>query len=87
MRLSEFVGKKIINLSDGDILGTVGDSDLLIDAEDGTIQSLIIPYRGSNKLMMRGEKKEIAIPWESIRKIGSEVLVVEINDLYRERAW
>ena len=50
MRLSEFIGKKIINLSDGDILGTVGDSDLMIDAEDGTIQSLLIPYRGGNRL-------------------------------------
>ncbi|MCI8335979.1 MAG: YlmC/YmxH family sporulation protein [Peptococcaceae bacterium] len=87
MRLSEFVGKKIINLSDGDILGTVGDSDLMIDAEDGTIQSLLIPYRGGNRLLTRGEKKEIAIPWQSIRKIGAEVLVVEVNDLYRERAW
>lgn len=87
MRLSEFIGKKIINLSDGDILGTVGDSDLMINAEDGTIQSLLIPYRGGNRLLTRGEKKEIAIPWESIRKIGAEVLVVEINDLYRERAW
>lgn len=87
MRLSEFIGKKIINLSDGDILGTVGDSDLMIDAEDGTIQSLLIPYHGGNRLLMRGEKKEIAIPWQAIRKIGAEVLVVEINDLYRERAW
>lgn len=87
MRLSEFIGKKIINLSDGDILGTVGDSDLMIDAEDGTIQSLLIPYRGGNRLLTRGEKKEIAIPWQSIRKIGAEVLVVEVNDLYRERAW
>lgn len=87
MRLSELVGKKIINLSDGDILGTVGDSDLMIDAEDGTIKSLIIPYRATGKLMMRSEKKEFTIPWESIRKIGAEVLVVEVNDFYRERAW
>ncbi len=87
MRLSEFVGKKIINLSDGDILGTVGDSDLMIDAEDGSIQSLLIPYRGANRLLARSEKKELAIPWQSIRKIGAEVLVVEVNDLYRERAW
>ena len=87
MRLSELVGKKIINLSDGDILGTVGDSDLIIDTEDGTIKSLIIPYRAGSKLVMRGEKKEFSIPWDSIRKIGAEVLVVEVNDLYRERAW
>ena len=87
MRLSEFVGKKIINLSDGDILGTVGDSDLMIDTVDGAIQSLLIPYRGGNRLLARNEKKELAIPWQSIRKIGAEVLVVEVNDLYRERAW
>lgn len=37
MRLSELVGKHIVNIYDGARLGTVGDSDLVIDTETGKL--------------------------------------------------
>ena len=43
MRLSELAGKRIINLYDGEIIGTAGDSDLLIDSVSGLITEIIIP--------------------------------------------
>ena len=81
MLLSDFVGKEIINLSDGSKLGTVGDSDLVISPESGEIMSLLLPYKGSGwGLWGGGEKENINIPWSSIKKIGSQVLIVDLGE-------
>lgn len=74
MELSRLSRKEIINLHDGSRLGYVGDSDLVIDAQTGSIQSIIIVPRG----MKLRATRELAIPWSSIKKIGDEVLIVDI---------
>lgn len=78
MRLSELVGKEIINLNDGMRMGTVGDSDLIIDAESGEIHSIILPSR-QNFINLWTERSKIIVPWEAVRKIGREVIVVDID--------
>jgi len=76
MRLSEFAGKRIINIYDGDFLGTAGESDLVIDPATGAIEEIILPQgRGFG-----ASKRQMSIPWESVKKIGSEVIVVDIDD-------
>lgn len=78
MRLSRFGGKEIINLSDGTKLGLLEDADLLIDENTGKIEAFLINSGG--KLSFRAaEKSNIRIPWENIRKIGSDIIVVEFN--------
>ena len=47
MRLNELVGKEMVNIYDGMRMGTVGDSDMLIDEENGRIISIILPNRGN----------------------------------------
>lgn len=79
MRLSEFADKKIINIYDGEILGTVGDSDLLVDPVDGRIIEIILPPR-RGLLGFGAGKRQLSIPWTAVRKIGSEVIVVEIDE-------
>ena len=44
MLLSEFACKKIINIYDGGILGLAGDSDLLIDPDNGGIEENNITF-------------------------------------------
>lgn len=78
MRLSQLMGKKIINIFDGDILGTVGDSDLVIDSETGEIRSLVLPHRRERGLGRR-EMEPLTIPWDAVCKIGAEVIVVDIQ--------
>ena len=78
MRLGEFVGKEIVNLSDGARLGVVGESDLTIDAESGRVQSIILPRR-TNLFNLWVERQQMIIPWEAVKKIGSEVIVVELD--------
>ncbi len=76
MRLSEFAGKRIINIYNGGILGTAGDSDLLVNPDTGVIKEIILPP--ARKLT--GNKKQISIPWDAVKKIGSEVIVVDVDE-------
>ncbi|KAF1084583.1 PRC-barrel domain protein [Sporotomaculum syntrophicum] len=78
MRLGELAGKEIININDGARLGVIGETDLAIDDETGQIESIILPRRG-NLLSMFSEKQELIIPWEAIKKVGFEVIIVELD--------
>ncbi|MDI6632569.1 MAG: YlmC/YmxH family sporulation protein [Bacillota bacterium] len=78
MRLAELVGKEIVNIHDGARLGVVGESDLTIDAESGQVQSIILPRR-ANLLTIWMDRQQLVIPWEAVKKIGSEVIVVELD--------
>ena len=76
MRLSELADKRIINLFDGEILGNAGDSDLMIEAASGKVVEILIPsFRGGEK----ASKRPLSIPWGDVKKIGSEVIVVDVE--------
>jgi len=77
LELSRLSRKEIINLHDGARLGYVGDSDLVIDGTSGSIQSIIIFPKGLG-LQFGKSSRELIIPWESVKKIGEEVLIVDI---------
>jgi len=76
--MSDLVGKEIINIYDGARLGVVGESDLVLDPETGQIQSLILPRR-ANILNMWLDRQHLILPWDCVRKIGSEVIVVDLD--------
>ena len=78
VRLTDLIGKDIVNIQNGARLGTVADSDLVIHAETGEIESIILPSRGG--LLNLWDKNNLAIPWEAVRKIGSEVIIVELDE-------
>ena len=77
MRLKELIGKEIVNISDGFRLGVIGDSDLLIDPNTGKIEAIVIP---DNNAFWSSwfDSKNLTIPWTAIKKIGKEIIVVEI---------
>jgi YlmC/YmxH family sporulation protein len=81
VRISDLAGKEIINIFDGVRLGTIGDSDMIIDPESGEIISILLPHR-SGLLNFWLDKQEIKIPWSSVKKIGSEVIVVDLDESY-----
>lgn len=78
VRLSELIGKDIVNIMNGSRLGTVADSDLVVDMETGEIDSMILPSRGG--IFNLWDHSNLTVPWASIRKIGSEVIIVELDD-------
>ncbi len=78
MKLSEMFGKEIVNLFDGARLGTIGDSDLIIDGINGKIESIVVPGKG-NIMGFWSDKRQLIIPWEAVKKIGSEIIIVDLD--------
>lgn len=80
MLLSDLAGKEIINLYDGAKLGLVGDADLAVSAS-GRIEAIILSSRSGIGGFFGGERdRELVIPWPAIKKVGSEVIIVDLND-------
>jgi len=82
MLLSDLAGKEIINLHDGAKLGLVGDADLDISL-NGSVEAIILTSRGgvSGFWSSRGdrERETLVIPWQTIRKVGSEVIIIDLH--------
>ena len=71
----DFKHKEVINITDGKRLGFV--QDVCADLETGSITSIIVP--GSNRfLSMISSNNDIVIPWQKIKCIGDDVILVEI---------
>ncbi len=70
---SDFRSKEVINLYDGERLGYV--CDLEIDKTTGHILTLIVPDKQKKKLFAKVQG--IKIPWESIEKIGDDIITVK----------
>lgn len=83
MKLSDLIGKEIINIYDGARLGTVGDSDLLIDGDSGFVESILLP-NPNGLLRIFGDRSTLNIPWEAVRKIGDQVIIVELDNTYNK---
>lgn len=82
MLLSELAGKEIINLHDGAKLGLIGDADLAISA-NGHIEAIILTSRSGFTGFWGGSERErehLMIPWQVVKKIGSEVIIVDLHD-------
>lgn len=79
--LSELIGKEIININDGMKLGVVGDSDLVINPESGEVDSIILPNRG-NFVNFWIDRQKMVVPWGAVRKIGREVIVVDLDETH-----
>ncbi|AUG57987.1 MAG TPA: YlmC/YmxH family sporulation protein [Ruminiclostridium sp.] len=76
-RTSDFRQKEVINISDGKRLGFVCDVE--IDLKSGRLESIVIP--GGNRLFgILGKDSEYIIPWERIKKIGEDIILVEIDE-------
>lgn len=77
MRFSELGGKEIVDLNNGARMGTAGQTDLVIDTETGKIHSMLLP--GSSFFGFNKKKEGMTIPWNTIRTIGSEMIIIDIK--------
>ena len=80
MKISDFQTKDVINIIDGKRLGQI--SDLELDLRQGRIEAIVVPSYG--KFMgLFGGGSDLIIPWRNIVKIGSEVVLVKMEELRR----
>jgi len=80
MRISDLRLLDVVNVKDGRRLGPIKDLDL--DLEQGVVKGIIVPgptrswgIFGSNK------SEDFIVPWDRVKKIGVDVILVDVNDL------
>jgi len=71
---SDFRKKEVINICDGMRLGYV--NDLEIDTRIGKICKIIVPE--GRLFGVFYSEKEYIIPWDCIRKIGDDIILVDV---------
>lgn len=71
----DFKQKEVININDGKILGFV--IDVQADFDKGEIHSIVVAKTGKifNNV---NSKSNVTIEWKDIKKIGEDVILVEI---------
>lgn len=83
-RMTQMRYKEVINVSDGMRLGFI--YDMVFSPETGRVTGLVIPGR-SRAFGLLGREDDYVIPWESIKRIGDDIIIVDIKGSYRrERA-
>ena len=72
----KFKQKEVINVCDGFRFGYV--TDILFDLNNGIITHIIIPVQTRGGLFYSRDK-EYRIPWCAIKRIGSDIILVEVD--------
>jgi len=75
MRLSDLQKKDIINMNDGKKIGNI--IDIHINSE-GLMDEIIIE-KPAFLISFISNKNEITIKWDQIKKIGEDVILVDIS--------
>jgi len=78
MKISDFQAKDVINIVDGKKLGHI--SDIELDLRQGRIDSIVIPQIQKMFGIFGSAGSEITIPWRSIVKIGTDVVLVRLEE-------
>ena len=74
IKMSELRCKEVICVADGRRLGFVTDAQ--IDVPEGTVKAIIVPGL-CRVLGMCGRKDDYCIPWNCIRHIGPDIILVD----------
>ncbi len=77
--LDAMKNKEVVNISDGRRLGFVVDGQ--IDIVQGKLISIIVPGECNFLGISKGD--DILIPWECIERIGDDIILVKVNDMYK----
>ena len=76
VRIYELRQKEIINIKDGTRFGFV--ADLEIDEKSGEITKMIVP--GPARVFgVFGRDAEYCIPWDAIKRLGDDIILVDVD--------
>jgi YlmC/YmxH family sporulation protein len=82
-KTSELREREVVNVIDGRRLGLA--SDLEIEIETGRIKAIVVPGPGKF-LKLFGKSEEFVIPWEWIKRIGVDVILVEAKNYVDDKS-
>ena len=75
LKISDLRMREVVNIVDGKRLGEI--KDIEFDLEQGKIKSIIL-LGTTSILSFFGRNEDIIVPWDRIRKLGTDVILVEI---------
>ncbi|MCM1534063.1 MAG: YlmC/YmxH family sporulation protein [Corallococcus sp.] len=70
---TELRAKEVVNVQNGARMGKI--IDMIVDSDGKRVLGLVVP--GARKIFRAAE--DIFIPWRSITKIGSDVILVSLD--------
>lgn len=78
MLLQSGRNKMIIDMKSGTKIGSLRSCDLKINEQSGKIEAILMP---KNRLsgLFSAESDYIEIPWESIVRIGTDTIIVNLE--------
>ncbi|HAA64687.1 MAG TPA: YlmC/YmxH family sporulation protein [Thermoanaerobacter sp.] len=77
IKASELRDKDVIDINTGEKLGNI--IDIEINLEEGKVEGIVIP-KETSFFRFFNKDIEIYLPWESVKKIGTDVILVDFND-------
>ena len=75
--ISDLRMREVINVMNGKRLGLI--KDIEIDLEAGRVKSVVLPGNGK-VLGLFGRNEDVVVPWQKIKKLGMDVILVELAD-------
>ncbi len=80
IRIADLHYREVVNICTGLRLGYV--SDIIMNCEEGRVLALVVPgpYRFFG---LFGREDDYIIPWDCIKKIGDDIILVEISGQYK----
>ena len=76
MRFTELRCKEVICVNDGQRLGFI--SDVKVEVPEGCVVAIIVP--GPCRFLgLFGRRDDFVIPWNCIRRIGPDIVLVDIK--------
>jgi len=82
MKISDLRNMRIVNLANGKVLGKI--SDLVVDVNRGYVKAIIMPGDARWPAFLSNEK-DVEVPWENIKKIGHDVIIVDMPEAWSQR--
>ena len=76
MTFSELKCLDVVNICDGKKLGKLVD---ILFTERAMVEAIVVPMPGGLLNFVRGDKEGYVVPWNRIRRIGDDVILVELQ--------
>ncbi len=78
---SDIRQKEVINITNGKRMGTVIDIEF---SNEGHIAAITVPGPFRFFDIIKGQNSGIKIPWEMVKKIGEDVILIEYSGVFQE---
>lgn len=78
LKASELRDKDVIDINTGEKLGNIVDIE--INLEEGRVEGIVIP-KETSLFRLFNKDTEFYLPWESIKKIGTDVILVNFKNI------